>query len=156
MWTPLDYGDIIYKIAPLSILKPLDTVYHSALRWVTGDSCGTHHCTLYENAGLPSLSERREMHWYLFVFKAIAGMLPSYICNLLDYNPSPYQTRSSDVLTLLVPFARTELGKAAFSVSAPFTWNELQSLYQLHLCLLLVHFGKWLLMLLTMIVTVFN
>ena len=90
----LDYGDIIYKIATPSILKPLDTVYHSALRWVTGDSYGTHHCTLYENAGLPSLSERREMHWYLFVLKAIAGMLPPYICNRLDHNLSPYQTRS--------------------------------------------------------------
>ena len=66
------------------------------------------------------------MHWYLFVFKAIAGMLPPYICNLLDHNPCPYQTRSSDVLTLQVPFARTELGKAAFSDGAPFTWNELK------------------------------
>ena len=101
-------------------------MYHSALRWVTGDSFGTHHCTLYENAGLFSLSERRMKHWHLFDFKAISGKLPPYICALLDHNPSPYQTRSSDVITLKVPFAHTELRKAAFSVSAPFAWNELQ------------------------------
>ena len=122
----LDYGDIIYKIAAPSALKPLDAVYHSALRWVTGDSYGTHHCTLYVNAGLPSLSERRELHWHLYIFKAITGKLPPYICNLLDHSQDPYRTRSNNVKTLKVPFARTELGKEAFSVSAPRAWNDLQ------------------------------
>ena len=122
----LDYGDTIYRIATPSTLRHLDTVYHSALRWVTGDSYGTHHCTLYENAGLSSLSERRDKHWYIFIFKAISGMVPSYICSMLVQNPSLYQTRSSDFLTLKVPFANSELGKAAFSVRAPSDWNELQ------------------------------
>ena len=83
----LDYGDIIYRSATPSILKHLDTVYHSALRRVTVDSFGTHHCNLYENAGLFSLSERRMKHWYLFVFKAVLGKLPPYMCALLDHNP---------------------------------------------------------------------
>ena len=116
-------GDIIYRIAAPSNLKHLDTVSHSALRWVTGDNYGTHHCTLYDNAGL---SERRDKHWYMFLFNAISGMVPSYICSMLVQNPSPYQTRSSDFLTLKVPFANSELGKAAFSVRAPSDWNELQ------------------------------
>ena len=122
----MDYGDIIYRTASPSILKRLDTVYHSALRWVTGDSYGTHHCTLYGNTGLSSLSERRDKHWYLFIFKALSGLLPPYICSMLNQDSSPYQTRSSDFLTLKVPFAHTELGKAAFSINAPLAWNELQ------------------------------
>ena len=102
------------------------TVYHSALRWITGDSYGTHHCTLYGNSGLSSLFERRDKHWYLFIFKALSGLLPPYICSMLNLDPSPYQTHSSDILTLKVPFAHTELGKAAFSISAPLAWNKLQ------------------------------
>ena len=34
----LDYGDIIYRNASNTTLKSLDTVYHSALRFITGDS----------------------------------------------------------------------------------------------------------------------
>ena len=60
-------------------------------------------------------------------------MLPPYICSMMNPNSSPYQTRSSDFLAFKVPFAHTELGKAAFSISAPFTWNELQkSHHSLH------------------------
>src|SRR4029434_5335445 len=33
----LDYGDIVYMYAALSTLKLLDSVYHSAIRFVTGD-----------------------------------------------------------------------------------------------------------------------
>lgn len=40
----LDYEDVIYRHAAVaSILKPLDTVYHYTLRFITGDGCGTHY-----------------------------------------------------------------------------------------------------------------
>ena len=123
----LDYGDIIYRSAAPSLLKQLDTVYHSALRWITGDDYGTHHCTLYVNAGLSSLSERRDKHWHLFLYKALAGMLPTYICSMLTPNDGIYQTRSGDFLRLKVPHTRTGLGSTAFSVSGPTSWNLLQN-----------------------------
>ncbi len=72
----LDYGDVIYRHAATSTLKQLDSVYHSALIFIAGDSYNTHHCTLYRKVGWSSLSLRRSYHWYLSVFKAISGKLP--------------------------------------------------------------------------------
>ena len=57
-----DYGDVLYMHASLSTLKPLDAVYHNALRFITGDDYRTHHCLLYEKVGWPSLTVRREQH----------------------------------------------------------------------------------------------
>lgn len=44
----LDYGDILYAPAAATTLKTLDTNYHSAINFITPDSCCTHHCELYE------------------------------------------------------------------------------------------------------------
>lgn len=43
----LDYGGVIYKHASASTLKPLDTVYYSAVRFITADFYSAHHCIFY-------------------------------------------------------------------------------------------------------------
>lgn len=43
----LDYGSVIYKHASASTLKPLDTVYYSAVRFITADFYIAHHCIFY-------------------------------------------------------------------------------------------------------------
>lgn len=43
----LYYGKVIYRHASASTLKPLDTVYQSALRFITGDVHSTQHYILY-------------------------------------------------------------------------------------------------------------
>ncbi len=43
----LDYGDILYCHAAPLTLHQLNSVYHSALRFITNDSYHTHHCSLY-------------------------------------------------------------------------------------------------------------
>lgn len=39
----LDYGEIIYRNASAATFKPLDSVKHSALGFITGDAYSTHH-----------------------------------------------------------------------------------------------------------------
>ena len=70
--------------------------------------------------------ERRNKHWYLFVFKALIGKQPPYISSLLEYNIRSYGTRSSDWLVLKTPLVYSELGKSAFHYDAPSSWNDLQ------------------------------
>ena len=123
----LDYGDIIYRNASATTLKTLDSVYHSALRFITGDSYSTHHCILYNKVGWPSLATRRDQHWFLFIYKALIGSLPTYLNSLLEWNTIRYSTRSQDYLMLKPPFAYTEFGKAAFKCGASHTWNTLQT-----------------------------
>ena len=120
----LDYGDVVYRHASRSCLKLLDSVFHSALRFITGDAYDTHHCVLYEKVGWSSLKERRDAHWHIFIYKALTGKLPPYLTEMLLISDGLYQTRSTDMLMLYVPYARSELGKTAFSHSAPDSWNS--------------------------------
>ena len=49
----LDYGDILYMIASATILNEMNTIYHSALRFITGAGFRTHHCFLYQALDWP-------------------------------------------------------------------------------------------------------
>ena len=127
----LDYGDLLYMNAPNEYLRKLDTVYHSALRFVTGCGNRVHHCTLYATAGCPSLSIRRHLRWLTLVFKALIGLVPSYLGVFMCKKSSEHALRSQDVFQLVVPFARTDRGKKAFKYAAPSAWNELQKVLKL-------------------------
>ena len=136
----LDYGDLIYRQASATTLKPLDAVYHSAIRFITGDPYDTHHCTLYANVGWPSLAQRRDKHMYLFIYKALLDTLPPYICALLSQTSNSYCTRSSELLLLNIPRIRTDFGETAFSFCAPTAWNNLQRTLKLDTLVPLSHF----------------
>ena len=43
----LDFGNVIFNIASNPLLRKLDAVYHSAIRFVTKAPYTTHHCDLY-------------------------------------------------------------------------------------------------------------
>ena len=123
----LDYGDILYRHAPGAVLGKLDAVYHGALRYITNLRPLTHRCALYMRVGWPSLTQCRLSHWYVFIYKAILGQLPSYLCSLISLQEnSTYQLRSQDKLLLSEPSSRIKFGEQAFQFSAPKAWNELQ------------------------------
>ena len=128
----LDYGDVVYMhTTSAQVLKALNTIYHSALRFITGDSFRTHHCILYEKVGWPSMSARREYHCLLFIYKALLNTLPPYLCKLVSFRKCSKHTRSQGILTLEVPFARTDLGDNAFICYAPRMWKEVQNTLKL-------------------------
>ena len=119
---------MIYRNASNSVLKMLDPVYHSAIRFITGDAYQTHHCNLYDKVGWPSLSNRRDIHWYLFIFKSLVGKQPPYITSMLDWKTfGPHNTRSSDLLLLERPNAGHNRRQNSFVFTAPEMWNDLQS-----------------------------
>lgn len=132
-FTPiLDYGDLIYMNAPTQVLKLFDSVYHAALRFITNCKPRTHHCELYTRVGWPALENRRLSHWYMFIYKGILRLLPSYLCEYIQPKGAGlYSLRSQDSLLLSVPSVRTEAGKVAFHFSAPTTWNNLQKFWKL-------------------------
>lgn len=122
----LDYGDILFMNAAEKHLKRLDSVYHCALRFITGCGYGVHHCRLYAAANRPSLSARRLSHWLLFVYKTVLGLLPDYLSTYLIRSNKSHGLRSQDFIMMSVPRVRTELGKKAFKYAAPSSWNLFQ------------------------------
>lgn len=54
----LDYGDLLFMNAPGQYIKK-ESVYHFALRFITGRGNRVHHCSLYAAAKWLSLCIRR-------------------------------------------------------------------------------------------------
>ena len=136
----LDYGDFLYMHANLS-LKMLDSVYHAALRFVTGLDFRTHHCSLYESVGWSSLQNRRLEHWYIFLYKAILGDLPSYLCSLLTPKiTNRSNLRSDGQIMYAIPLTRTVFGESAFKAFAPSSWCNLQGYFKLDYLPSMEHF----------------
>ena len=111
----LDYGDLVYMYAPAQCLCKIDSLYHTALRFITNCRTQTHHCELYSRVGWLSLSTRRLRNWHTFIYKAMLGLLPSYICDVITRrNVESHCLRSNDYLLLSVPAVRNELGEKSF------------------------------------------
>lgn len=108
-------------------LHALDTVFHGALRFITNLKSLTHHCLLYSLVGWFSFFIQRWMHWHLFIYKTVLGLLPPYWNTYILPRPAgTYHLRSPDLFLLTVPKARTDFGKKAFNFAAPSAWNQLQ------------------------------
>ena len=127
----LDYSDLLYMNAPANCLRSLDTVYHGALRFVTGCKALTHRCILYARVEWPSLAARRLIHWHIFIYKAILGLLPHYLCNYIFKSQSSYCLRSNEFYLLIMPKVHSEFGKHCFKFAAPAAWNALQKTLKL-------------------------
>lgn len=99
--TVLDCADIVYRNA----FAALNSLCHSALRFVNGNSYGKRHWFLSNRVGWPSLC-------------ACSAFVLIYLKSLLVWRP------------FKVPHVSTDLGGAVFKYHALLTWNVLQSLFK--------------------------
>ena len=65
LWTPL-VNDVLKMHASSSTLKPLDAVYHSAVRFITSNGFLTHRCVLYKK-GACALSQSEESNTVFYL-----------------------------------------------------------------------------------------
>ena len=138
----LDYGDTVYRFACASTLGKLDPLFHAALRFITNSPYRTHHCTLYSLVGWSSLTSRRLFHWYMLIYKAILGKLPSYIGSKFVPVQNSHNLRSSAWLRYVTPSIKSEAGKKSLSYFGPWSWNDLQTRLKLAVLIPLVSFKR--------------
>ena len=122
----LDYGNGFLYVVPKFLIKCLQSVQNSAARIIA--RCGRYdHITplLAELHWLP-VSSRIIFKILLLTYKALHGLAPAYIRDLLHlYVPSRSLRSSSDVL-LRIPRSRlVSCGDRTFSYCAPRLWNNL-------------------------------
>ena len=83
----------------------------------------------------PSLLLLQQVHWFpvtyqtnfklsTLTYRALSTQQPPYLASLLHLSNIPRQLRSS-ISQLTVPKTKLNLGNHAFSVAAPWVWNEL-------------------------------
>ena len=123
----LDYCNSLLFEIPQYQIKRLQRVLDAAARI----TCFTPRCShitpvLMHLHWLPT-KFRVEFKIALFVYKALKGMAPDYIADLLlEKRDWSYQLRSNDQGLLLIPKTRAKtLGNRAFAHAGPSTWNKL-------------------------------
>ena len=124
----LDYCNSILHGLPSSELIKLQRVQNAAARLVTSTLRYCHITPiLYELHWLP-VKFRINFKLLLITFKALYGMAPKYIADLLNIRKKGnYSLRSNDCIMLEYPKEKSlrSFGNRSFSVAATKLWNEL-------------------------------
>jgi len=120
--TRLDYCNAVYVGINQSLMSRLQLVQNAAARLLAGIKKREHITVLKRLHWLP-VKYRIEYKILLFVYKAVHGLAPEYIKDLMN---SSRTQRSFNCSLLFVPRTRLKTkGDRAFSVAGPRLWNAL-------------------------------
>ena len=124
----LDYCNALLYGFPKEQIAKLQRVQNAAARLIMDIGKYSHiTLALYELHWLP-VPARIHFKILLLAFKAIHGLAPAYIGNLLVIKrKSSYNLRSNSGILLEPPRGKmlANLGERAFQAAAPHLWNEL-------------------------------
>ena len=122
----LDYCNALYYGVNQSSLARLQLVQNAAARLLTGTRKREHITPILSSLHWLPVSFRVNFKVILLVFKALNGLAPPYISELLmPYSPAR-TLRSAEQGLLQVPRTRHKLrGDRAFAIAAPKLWNSL-------------------------------
>ena len=121
----LDMANSLLYGLPQEQLNRLQRIQNIAARVVTRSKKSCHITPVL-----------KELHWLpvryhivykilLIVYKAVNGLSPLYISNLLNFYTSSRNLRSNEKLLLIEPKSKHSWGDRSFVVAAPRLWNEL-------------------------------
>ena len=98
------YCCIVWYSIGETLVDSLQKLQSRAARVITGASYSKQSADIRHELGLLSLSEMRQHHMALMMFKVNHGLCPSYLSDLFDVNTSllGYDLRSSG-MNLIVP-----------------------------------------------------
>ena len=123
-------NSLLYGL-PANELDRLQRIQNAAARMITGVNGRTHMTPVLRTLHWLPINKRIIFKILLLTFKAINGLAPGYLANLLAIKSSSRNLRStSNGSLLLVCPSSTAIrtatyGERAFSSSAPRLWNRL-------------------------------
>ncbi len=117
----LDYCNSLYYGVNQSSMGRLQTVQNAA-DWYSLDRISPILTSLH---WLP-VKQRIELKIVVFVFKALRGLAPAYLSDLLRYHNPSRGLRSGNLGVLSVRRSRLKhRGDCAFTIAGPKLWNSL-------------------------------
>ena len=118
----IDYCNSLLCGLPDNSLNKLQRVQNAAARLITGTTKFSHKTSVLRTLHWLPIKQRVQFKMLILVFKAINGLAPNYISNLVYILcPSKYLLRRNNEI-LLEPYngkTKKTLGDRAFAVAAP-------------------------------------
>jgi hypothetical protein len=122
----LDYCNVLLHMLPKSLLNRLQLVQNTCARLVTRTSRRDHITPVLMSLHWLPVEFRCTYKVILYTFKAVNGLAPEYISELVEEYRPTRALRSASQNLLRVPSFRTETyGARSFKVTAPVLWNSL-------------------------------
>lgn len=124
----LDYCNSLYIGLTDELTNRLQLIMNSAARMLTGTRMRDHISPVLASLHWLPVQERAQFKTLLFTYKALNGLAPDYISELLEYTSTQTSRtlRSGDQRLLHVPWSNlVSRGDRAFAVAAPRLWNAL-------------------------------
>ena len=122
----VDYCNSLLYGLPNYQLNKLQRVLNASARLVCNAPRFCHISPLLRGLHWLPVKARIEFKILLITFKAIHGLAPKYLSDLLTFKSSLYNLRSSGSILLSMPAVRLKtLGDRAFMVAAPTLCNSL-------------------------------
>ena len=116
---------MLYGI-PKYLLNKLQKIQNNAARIVTRTRRRDHVTPVLADLHWLPIEKRIEYKILLTTFKALHGLSPGYIRDLIEPYVPPRSLRSLDLCLLKKPMSRTvSYGDRSYRISAPFLWNKL-------------------------------
>ena len=122
----LDYCNALYIGLNQTSISRLQLVQNAAARFLTNTSRRAHITPVLHTLHWLPVRFRIDFKSLLFAFKALKGLAPDYLFEILTLREHNRSLRSSDQRVLEVPRSRYKRwGDQDFAVAAPRLWNKL-------------------------------
>ena len=129
----LDYCNVIYINLPKRLLKKLQSVLNSCIRYIYSIKDQQEDLIpYYKKAHILPIPERISFKVCLMCFKIVNGLAPPYMSDLVSIDgvsnirPATRDRPQHDTLKLKVPpLPKTLIGARRFANQAPIIWNAL-------------------------------
>lgn len=124
IFSRLDYGNALYYGVQQKSLHRLQLVQNAAARLLTGTRKFEHITPILQKLHWLPVPYRINFKILLFCFKALHGLAPTYIADLIQVHKPKRTLRSESTNLLVVPRTFRKLrGDRAFTAAAPRMWN---------------------------------
>ena len=123
----IDYCNSLLYGIPDCQLNKLQHVLNASARLVCNAPRYCHITPLLRELHWLPIRSRVNFKLLLITFKAIHGLAPAYLSDMLHIKSTAYSLRSTESFQLAAPTVRTKvtLGDRAFVAAAPRLWNSL-------------------------------